>query len=202
MYWEDRAGESGPAESAISACVKYLEVMLPVDDLKGASRAIAPGLVGQPGAQGGKMAGQPAGRSTTTTQSHAQGGKQIRSASGSNAVWLRSNGGARGQCMVASLDAGMDCCRQVELDGRHAQRHSGRSGNSLSAAETLGRRRGRGLRKGAMLEESRARLCGLSPRSPIGGVWASGRERFPAAAHWMAGVGRELDTGPRREVCV
>lgn len=42
IYWEDRAGESGPAESAMSACVKYLEVMLPVDDLKGASRAIAP----------------------------------------------------------------------------------------------------------------------------------------------------------------
>lgn len=45
MYWAGRAwGESGPAESDISACVKYLEVMLPVDDLKGASRAIAPGL--------------------------------------------------------------------------------------------------------------------------------------------------------------
>jgi hypothetical protein len=27
----------------MSACVRYLEVMLPVDDLKGASRAIAPG---------------------------------------------------------------------------------------------------------------------------------------------------------------
>jgi hypothetical protein len=43
IYCEDRAGDSGPAESDMSACVRYLEVMLPVDDLKGASRAIAPG---------------------------------------------------------------------------------------------------------------------------------------------------------------
>lgn len=42
IYWEDRAGESGPAESDMSESVKYLEAMLPVDDLKGASRAIAP----------------------------------------------------------------------------------------------------------------------------------------------------------------
>jgi len=43
-YCEGREGEgdSGPAESDISACVKYLEAMLPVDDLRGASRAIAP----------------------------------------------------------------------------------------------------------------------------------------------------------------
>jgi hypothetical protein len=44
IYWEDREGDSGPAESDMSACDKYLEVMLPVDDLKGASRAIAPDL--------------------------------------------------------------------------------------------------------------------------------------------------------------
>jgi hypothetical protein len=42
MYWECKEGESAPAESDMSACVKYLEAMLPVDDLKGASRAIAP----------------------------------------------------------------------------------------------------------------------------------------------------------------
>lgn len=42
-YCEGSEGESGPVETDISACVRYLDVMLPVDDLKGASRAIAPG---------------------------------------------------------------------------------------------------------------------------------------------------------------
>lgn len=39
-YCEGREGDSGPAEPVISVRVKYLEAMLPVDDLKGASRAI------------------------------------------------------------------------------------------------------------------------------------------------------------------
>lgn len=43
MYWEGRAGDSGPVGSDMSACAEYLEAMLPVDDLKGASRAIALG---------------------------------------------------------------------------------------------------------------------------------------------------------------
>ncbi len=67
MYWEDRAGDSGPAGSAMSACVKYLEVMLPVDDLNGASRAIAAnsGWAGKPGVEGGRMVlGQSAAKST------------------------------------------------------------------------------------------------------------------------------------------
>ncbi len=104
--------------------------------------------------------------------------------------------------MVASLDVVVDCCRQVELGGRLALRHSGQSGNSPRCSN-LGRRRGRGLRKARCLRNpEQGCVCGLSPRSPIGGECASERERFPAAAQWMAGVGRELDAGPRREVGV
>ncbi len=69
IYWADRAGESGPVETDMSACEKYLEVMLPVDDLKGASRAIAayPGSRSsrEPGA--GWMSSSPAGKATKAT---------------------------------------------------------------------------------------------------------------------------------------
>jgi len=41
MYWEASPGDSGPEESDISAWAEKVEPMLPVDDLKGASRAIA-----------------------------------------------------------------------------------------------------------------------------------------------------------------
>ncbi len=42
IYWEEREGDSGPEESDISVCGEKAEVMLPVEVLKGASRAIAP----------------------------------------------------------------------------------------------------------------------------------------------------------------
>jgi len=42
IYCEGREDDSDPAESGMSAYDRYLEAMLPVDDLKGASRAIAP----------------------------------------------------------------------------------------------------------------------------------------------------------------
>lgn len=40
IYCDERAGDSGPAESAISAREENEELMLPVDDLRGASKAI------------------------------------------------------------------------------------------------------------------------------------------------------------------
>lgn len=41
IYWEESAGDSGPEESDISVYGENAELILPVDVLKGASRAIA-----------------------------------------------------------------------------------------------------------------------------------------------------------------
>lgn len=41
IYWDVSAGDSRPEESAISAYEGYIDLMLPVDVLRGASRAIA-----------------------------------------------------------------------------------------------------------------------------------------------------------------
>jgi hypothetical protein len=41
IYCEESEGESGPEERDISAWAENAELMLPVDDLRGASRAMA-----------------------------------------------------------------------------------------------------------------------------------------------------------------
>jgi hypothetical protein len=41
IYCEESEGDSGPEERDISACAENAELILPVDDLKGASRAMA-----------------------------------------------------------------------------------------------------------------------------------------------------------------